>query len=607
MKNFSLRAWWSRLRASHEWLLLGLWVLIGGVLRFTQLTAKPPWTDEFATMVFSLGNHYQSVPLNQIIGLDTLLQPLQINPDAGISEVVSLVLNEDNHPPLYFALAHLWMKLFPASGDYISLWAARSLPAFLGTLAIPAIYLLGKITFRSRLVGQLSAAMMAVSPYAIFLSQEARHYSLGILFVIASLGCLMLAINYFYQGKLIPIWLILAWILINSLGLSVHYFFGLTVLIEAMTLVILLWHLLKPFLPASLRRSVTISSSYLLKNISRLALVFFSAIAVALAWVLLIIPRGYGNGMIDWIGNVTYDFLTFIGPPFQLLGAWITMLSLLPIESFSVVIVALSGVVMLLFFLWALPLLKWGFKRSWQNPDSYLETKILVTFLASAIALFIGSAYGLGFDITRGARYSFVYFPAFIALVSASLAMCWHKLDKRSRLLPTSHFFTKRVPLAWQSQGKITVAFIWTMGFLSALTVCFNLGYKKYYLPDYLASVIEQTASAPVLIATTHKSLVQTGEMMGIAWELKEKNLLPDTQFLLVHQDVKNPALATMTLEKAILNLPRPFEVWTVNFIEPVHLRDCLADSQSLPSINGYIYQRYSCLKEARGTRKTNI
>ncbi|MFN6272700.1 MAG: hypothetical protein ACK4ZI_07565, partial [Microcystis sp.] len=51
---------------------LGLVIILGLVIRLTQLTSKPPWTDEFATMVFSIGNNYQIVPLNQIISLATL-------------------------------------------------------------------------------------------------------------------------------------------------------------------------------------------------------------------------------------------------------------------------------------------------------------------------------------------------------------------------------------------------------------------------------------------------------------------------------------------------------------------------------------------------------
>ena len=106
-------------------LLIILWMLVGGILRFLQLEAKPPWTDEFATMVFSLGNNFTTVPLNQVISPETLLQPLRLSANAGIGDVAHLILSQDNHPPLYFVLAHLWLKLFHGTGEYLSIWVAR--------------------------------------------------------------------------------------------------------------------------------------------------------------------------------------------------------------------------------------------------------------------------------------------------------------------------------------------------------------------------------------------------------------------------------------------------------------------------------------------------
>ncbi len=236
LKLQSSKQWIHQLSHVNNGVLLGLWVVIGAILRFTNLTAKPPWTDEFATMVFSLGNDFRSVPLNQVISLDTLLQPLRVNGDAGIADVVSLLLQEDNHPPLYFVLVHLWVNLFQTAGEYVDVWVMRSLPAFLGILSIPGVYFLGKIAFRSRLIGQISASLMAVSPFGIFLAQEARHYTLSILFVLASLLCLIITLRYLYAQSLIPLWLVFGWVLINSFGLSVHYFFVLTLISEAITL-----------------------------------------------------------------------------------------------------------------------------------------------------------------------------------------------------------------------------------------------------------------------------------------------------------------------------------------------------------------------------------
>ena len=97
-------------------LLLLVWLVIAMGLRLINLTAKPPWTDEFSTLVFSLGNSFLPVSLNEPITVDVLLQPLQPQPGASIKDVLVHLFSESNHPPLYFVLAHLWMQLFPTSG-----------------------------------------------------------------------------------------------------------------------------------------------------------------------------------------------------------------------------------------------------------------------------------------------------------------------------------------------------------------------------------------------------------------------------------------------------------------------------------------------------------
>ena len=119
-----------------------MWFLIGLGLRLANLTAKPPWTDEFSTLVFSLGNSFLPVPLDQAITPDILLQPLQPQSGANIQDVWAHLSHETNHPPLYFVLAHWWMQLFPQNGGLVSLWGARSLAAVFGAASIPAIYIL---------------------------------------------------------------------------------------------------------------------------------------------------------------------------------------------------------------------------------------------------------------------------------------------------------------------------------------------------------------------------------------------------------------------------------------------------------------------------------
>lgn len=553
-------------------LLLLIWFVIGVGLRLTNLTAKPPWTDEFATLVFSLGNSFLPVPLDQAIAPDILLQPLQINPAVGTGDVINNLLTEDNHPPLYFVLVHLWMRLFPHPEGLVSLFAARSFPALLGAVSIPCAYFLGKLAFRSSLVGQLAAAMMAVSPYAVFLAQEARHYTLAMLWVMLSIACLVVAVRHLEKQKLLPLWLIIAWVGVNALGFATHFFFVITLGAEAVALIFVAW------------KQQTQTKTWVLFSPLwwRFYYVVVGTAVAGLVWLPGWLQNRYIGALTAWIKGERIG-LSWISPIFQALGTWITMISLLPVEAPDLTVVIFSGLVMLIFFIWAVPILIRGIKVQLQKPEIGSITQVLIGVVLGAIAFFFFFTYFLGIDVTRGARYSFVYFPAVIILLGASLAVCYQNPNIGK----------------WGINGKQAVMLIWVMGLISAITVTFNLGYRKYYRPDLFLPVIEQNSSVPVLIATTHKSLVQTGEMMGIAWELKFSGLqtnIENTQFLLAHQ-AQNPNTSTIALEKTIKELPRPFDLWLVNFHAPIsqEVEKCLLDDQKLPGIYGYDYKLFHC------------
>ena len=628
-----------------------MWIAIGAGLRFLALTGKPPWTDEFATLVFSLGNSFQPVPLDQAMPLATLLQPLQPNPSAGASQVIHRLITEDHHPPLYFVLAHWWMQLFPNSGGYVSLWAARSLPALLGVVSIPAVYGLGWLAFRSCLVAQLAAAMMAVSPYGVFLTQEARHYGLGILWVIASLCCLVIAIQHLQRRTPLPIGVALCWVVVNALGMATHYFFCLTLCAEAIALVGF-WFLGSPLAPR-------VGKGFPIPNCLwlRIYAVAAGTGVGCLVWV-PVWRMSYDSQMTQWIMSDERSLLALLNPIFQSLAAWITMLALLPVESPRLLVVIISGLAMLIFFVWAVPIVYRGFKAQLELPQTRWTTGILAGFVLGAIALFFGITYGLGTDLTRGARYNFVYFPGVIVLLGAALAITWNtpkrwkssafkkdnstshllegewkdqelstKQEWKSFTLTESEKFSSspHSPVPWRSTGKVAVALIWLMGFFSGITVISNLGYQKYYRPDLLVPVIQKASSAPILMATTHNTLVQTGEMMGLAWEFKratdvQKSRLKP-QFLLAHQAQEQCVIveesanaqgtepgeeiacrASTTLGKALAQLPRPLDLWLVNFKAPLvpEPPNCFAEdiTQYQSSVNGYTTRLYHCLAE---------
>lgn len=560
----------------QAWLWVGIWIIIGFILRFTQLTAKPPWTDEFATMVFSLGNNFDSVPLNQLISVETLLEPLKINPNATAHDVISLIVQEDNHPPLYFILCHWWVKLFPPDGKYVSLFAMRSLPALFGVLAIPLSYLLGKVAFRSVLAGQFAAAMMAVSPYGIYLSQEARHYTIGILFVTASLICLVRTIWYLEARKLIPIGLIVSWIVINSLGILTHYFFSITLSAIALTLLID-W-------------LIQFRSNIDWNNWFRIGVVGLGTLTTAAIWFLRVVPRDYGKGMTYWLVHYVTDFLSFISPIVQLIAGWVVMIALLPIEANSLVIIVLSAIAMILFFVWLVPLMIRVLRQAWQSSTFKVGLATLGGFFISANLLFLLITYILKHDITKAARYNFAYFPAVIAVMGLVLAFLWKQEKIKKNLF---HIKT----------GKQAVILILLIGFFSALTVCYNLGYRKYYLPDQLVKVIQEKSTEPILIATPYRSLVQVGEMMGVAREFKKVSATEDVSFYLMPDD--SLTKVQINLENLLSTINSSVEVWAINctdkfrknFEGRLQLPSCEENLEQKVYINGYGYQHFQCAK----------
>jgi uncharacterized membrane protein len=569
----------------HPFWWLMLWVVIGATCRFWNLTVKPVWIDEFATMVFSLGHKFTQVPVDRVISLNELIAPLKIAPVASSWDVARVVVTDDLHPPIYFVLANWWLHLFPATPDgYLSVWVARSLPAMFGVISILAMYLLGKIALKSELGGQLAAALMAVSPYGVFISQEARHYTLGVLLIIASLTCLAIALHHLLNSTSIPLWLVGTWIVVNVLALFTHYFASISLAAQGL---VLLWLSVRQGLYLGSQTIPAFNRQYWFK----IVLVALGTGAGVIGWIKVWL-QNYNSQLSAWIKGNPPLFLWLINPIAQLGATVVTMVCLLPVEAFQLWIVIASGLVMILFFLWLLPLLKQGLQHQWEEPTTGLITQAFVGFVACAIALFWIVTYGFGYDITRGARYSFAYFPGVILLVAISLAGVW-------RLNLTQTRFIKQ---KWQLpiHSKQAIAIVWIMGLLGALTVSHNLGYRKYYQPELLIPQLETSTSSQVLIATTHNTLIETGEMMGIAWEWRRtKKVSQAPQFLLAHQDTKEcinyDCQATKLLQATVAKMPKPLDLWLVNFNSPKVLDEQQCINVSQGGVYGYGYEHFRC------------
>ncbi|MBA3736245.1 MAG: glycosyltransferase family 39 protein [Actinobacteria bacterium] len=132
--------------------------------------------------------------------------------------------HSESTPPLYYVLAWIWSRML-GTGET----GLRSLSAVLGTLTVPATYAAAQALV-SRRSALFAAALVAVSPFLVWYSQEARAYALLVLLGALSLVPLRRAVR---PGAGPPL---AAWAIVASLALTTHYFALFLVLAEAIWL-----------------------------------------------------------------------------------------------------------------------------------------------------------------------------------------------------------------------------------------------------------------------------------------------------------------------------------------------------------------------------------
>jgi mannosyltransferase len=147
-------------RSRYMQLLLSV-TLIGFILRMYHLGYNSLWLDEASTLTFAV----KSLP--------------------GIWQATT---SGEFNPPLFYWAEHL-MLTFGNSEAVL-----RFIPALLGVLTIPLVYLAGR-EFLDRNVGIIAATAFAFSPFLIYYSQEARAYSMMLFFVTFSLIYYFKALN----------------------------------------------------------------------------------------------------------------------------------------------------------------------------------------------------------------------------------------------------------------------------------------------------------------------------------------------------------------------------------------------------------------------------
>ena len=193
----------------HRIVLLGM-ILGGWAWRLAGLTTQSLWRDEVDSLRFAM-------------------RPLP--------EVLAAFTRPGENGPLFYLLLRPWLQVGGQSE-----FSLRFPSVWLGIIAIPLIYQWGRYLIdhhRSGWGGLLAALLLAVNPYHIWYSQEARMYSLIVVMIMVVLWTFKEAIE---KGKW---WRWGLWYIFISLSFYIHV---LSVLVLA---VIISWVL---FLPTWRRR-----------------------------------------------------------------------------------------------------------------------------------------------------------------------------------------------------------------------------------------------------------------------------------------------------------------------------------------------------------------
>jgi uncharacterized membrane protein len=250
----------ARLRSNPHWLVLGTILLLAAFLRFYKIDAQSLWYDE--------GN------------------------SARIAErSVQLIVEGaagDIHPPLYYLILKVWRGVF---GDGEA--ALRSFSAACGALTVLFAYLIGRDLFNRR-VGLIAAFLLAVMPFAIYYSQEARMYALLALCAAAStFSILDFRLPIGGQSKIQnPKSKILLYVLATAAGLWTQYAYPFVMIAQGVCVVLFTIYDLRLTIDSNRQSSIVNRKFLLAYTVASLI-----AVALFLPWLPIAVRQISGWGV----------------------------------------------------------------------------------------------------------------------------------------------------------------------------------------------------------------------------------------------------------------------------------------------------------------------
>ncbi len=205
-----------------------------------------------------------------------------------LGEVWRGLLLTEPHPPLYYSALHYWMA---AAGQ--SELAVRYFSAFFGILVVAVTYRLARSLGSGEEVGLAATFLVAVNPYLVWQSRDARMYTLLAATCAASLLlALLIWRELLARGNASP-WLWLGYLVVSLSSLYAHY--GAIFAIAAQNLALLVWLYLR-----ATRQARLWSWPLLLKWLLAQA----ALLAGFLPWMLAAAPLMLGHTK-NWIPSIS--------------------------------------------------------------------------------------------------------------------------------------------------------------------------------------------------------------------------------------------------------------------------------------------------------------
>lgn len=550
---------------SLHYLALAGVILLGTILRFWNLDLKPLWLDEVLTALLSLGGRYEDVPLDVLLPISTFLHIFAQKSSVSCPEIAQAVATQSTHPPLFFCLMHQWLNWLEPVAQPLS-WKLRSLPALLGVCQIALIYYLNRIIFSAN-AGLITATLMAVSPFGVYLSQEARHYTLPMVFItLALLGLIKIQQSLYSQKLPQPLtWLL--WGIVNSIGCYIHYFFFLAFIAQLLTLT---WSMYW-------RRRMLPRGSWI-----AVVLVIIGVAVSYLPW-LPVMLGGFGRSETRWLPKPEN-----IAPLYQSFAGWLSVVVALPVEGQPLLVQIPVVLLMIIFGIWVVWQAWLGFKQLWQQPSTHIAIFSLAGFIFGVLLQFTAIIYLLGKDITVAPRYNFVYYPAMCALLGISLAFRTRK-ERWRYILPFG------------------------ISLLSCIFVVANLVFLKPFHPQQVALDISREPDIPITMVMGYSTFQDVALGLSFALAINQKQSK-------ITKEINEPNLAFLNTKLGydlvwynlsklpILPAPR-LNLWVMapglkqrNYPPQLKLANqnsCLLDPNGYHRI-GIPYQLYRCVSKTQ-------